>query len=316
MLTLIPAQIEKPFKVLIYKNDEGYSRNRAVGINYLNRFLIEEDNQFECAAVLDCTNDPNDLIRENLQKRLEQISNESNSDFIGHLVLFYDSEFSFVDEILPRVPDFPVIITYIGSEKQECVPKERYRKFYDEGGQIEYPNPYRPNDLESITVYESFGDDIEELYEHFKMNNITLKERRSLTRWFSLGYRHFDLQSDFVIQSESTVKTFHLSILSDHEEKKMYRSFLASPSIYEISEDYNRVNSEDYFGENFQEHSNKSSGLYYEEHSEHFGGRFENFKNVTAVSKKETNYALSLCARKTFFYTYKMGHMNAFLLEY
>ena len=294
-------QIEKPFKVLAYKNDRGYSRNRAVGINYLNRFLIEEDNQFECAAVLDCQNDSNYIIRENLQKHFERISNESNSDFIGHLVLFYDFERSFIYDFLPRLPDFPVIITCIGSERQECVPKERYEKFYNGGGEIEDKNPHEQNIFESITVNKSFGDDIDDLYEHLKMNNITLSDRRSLTDWFPLESTHS------VMHCESTVRTFHLSMLSDQEEKKMYRSFQASSSVYEISEDYKWVVHEDEIYD---------SSLPYFENSEHFEGRFENFKNGTTFSKKETNYVLSLCARKTFFYTYNMGDVNAYLLEY
>ena len=36
------AQIEEPLIVLIYKNHEGYSKDRSVGISYLNRFLIED----------------------------------------------------------------------------------------------------------------------------------------------------------------------------------------------------------------------------------------------------------------------------------
>ena len=39
---------KRPFKALIYDDTNyAYSRNRAAGMSYLNRFIIEEDTQFE-----------------------------------------------------------------------------------------------------------------------------------------------------------------------------------------------------------------------------------------------------------------------------
>ena len=82
-------RIEKPFKVLICENDRAYSRNRAVGISYLNRFLIEEDTQFECAAVVErkLGSSPENLLQD-LESHFNQFSNKS--DFICHLVLSCD----------------------------------------------------------------------------------------------------------------------------------------------------------------------------------------------------------------------------------
>ena len=59
-------------------------------MSFLNRFLIEEDIQFEihiCAGVVERYGD----MERNLVKNLKRISNNSNSDFIDHLVLSHDS---------------------------------------------------------------------------------------------------------------------------------------------------------------------------------------------------------------------------------
>ena len=60
-------------------------------MSLLNRFLIEEDIQFECAGVVERYMDTNLIMERNLLKSLKRISNESNSDFIGHLVLSGDT---------------------------------------------------------------------------------------------------------------------------------------------------------------------------------------------------------------------------------
>ena len=69
------AQIEEPLIVLIYKNDEGYSKDRSVGISYSNRSLISEDTQFEFVAIVDCTHSTLDGIESSrsIEKNLEKI---------------------------------------------------------------------------------------------------------------------------------------------------------------------------------------------------------------------------------------------------
>ena len=61
-------------------------------MSFLNRFLIEEDIQFECAGVLEHKHYMymRRNVERNLVKNLERVSKESNSDFIGHLVLSHD----------------------------------------------------------------------------------------------------------------------------------------------------------------------------------------------------------------------------------
>ena len=141
----------------------------------------------------------------------------------------------------------------------------------------------------SVQVKKSIGDDIDDLYDHFKMNDITLTDRISFTDWFPLVSTHS------IMHCELTVKTFHLSMLSDQEEREITREMFRNFEEYNIY--FNNLSFDEYL------RRNPSVG-------------FGNFKNETTLSKKETNYVLSLCARKTFFYTYDMGDMNAYLLEY
>ena len=108
-------------------------------MSYLNRFLIEEDTQFECAevvpALLENIAGPTTVKEredykksiENLGKSLEQNLLASNSDsFIGHLIisngLKYSSSFSNdVETYTARVSNFPLMITRIGSEIIRCI---------------------------------------------------------------------------------------------------------------------------------------------------------------------------------------------------
>ena len=186
-------------KALYYEDKNAYSRNRAVGMSFLNRFIIEEDNQFECAGVVDCQNYTDYPTLENLEKRFEQILNESNSDFICHLVL----SFMFFPSI-PVIPDFPFMITRIGKERLRCVQKEQCEKLYkkasNEGAKITYKM-----DRVQI-VYKSIGDDIDDFYTLIKMNNLIFSVRRPV--W-----------SYNLIETAGSVTTYHLSMLSDEEIK-------------------------------------------------------------------------------------------------
>ena len=68
-----------------------------------------------------------------------------------------------------------------------------------------------------MQVYKSIGDDIDDFYDRIKMNKINFTNERLLT------------SSDIQVQSLSnllqalhSVKTFHLSMLSKKEERKMH----------------------------------------------------------------------------------------------
>ena len=279
--------------VLINKNDEGYSRNRAVGNSYLNRFLIEEDTQFECAAVVDCTDNTLDDA-----KPFSTISNWSNlnwsnSDYICHIVIsgVFFGILNYYDPRISSNQNVSFLITFTGSERLECIQKEQYEKFYTHGEQItsflrtnaysgttqqiftakrdKYITDY-PSEHIFFQLHKSFGDDIDDFYDRIKKKEIKCINKNSLEyRTLNEGIWDFPWTCPWTLfKGHLTVKTFHLSMLSETEERKIC-SGVSHP---------------------YQDTRYKI---------------FDYFKNETALSNNMHNYALSLCARKTYYYEYK-----------
>ena len=122
-------RFKRPFKALIYY-EYAYSRNRAVGMSYLNRFLIEEDTQFECVGVAEFrrykVSEVSQYLKKTFESHFDQFSNKSNSDFIGHFILSGESLFS--SGLMQVFEDISHMITQVGSERLECVQKEHYEK--------------------------------------------------------------------------------------------------------------------------------------------------------------------------------------------
>ena len=273
-------RLKRPFKALIYDDTKyAHSRNRAIGTNYLNRFLIEEETQFECAGVVELRGfkgfEVSQYLKQNFKSHFDRFSNKSNSDSIGHLILsgeflsrYSPNDFYDLWDFMQMFEDISHMTTRIGSQRLECVKKEHYDKLYNEGGQIKYYNDktFGPikvnthdNEINTFDVHQSIGNDIDDFYDRIKMNKInygpeytdTMVQQkrhsygRLLTSPYFKGCNFFGL-----IKSPHAVKTFHLSMLSDQQERKI-------------------------------------------------GNReFHYFKNETTLSKKE-NYALSLCVRET-----------------
>ena len=184
-------------------------------MSFLNRFLIEEDIQFECAGVVEHKRDMETKMKRNIErdlmKNLERISNESNS--IGHLVLSTDLEYSSTYSIFDNIKNLTMMMTRINSKRLECVQQEQYNKLYkdasNEGGQIKYGN-------KTVLVYTSIGDDIDDFYDRIKTNKIKFTDIRNF-----LDYSDFQARLDNLLQARHSVKTFNLSTLSE-EERKMH----------------------------------------------------------------------------------------------
>ena len=259
-------------------------------MNYLNRFLIEEDTQFECAGVVDCYSSRvydtefSNSARENLKKNFKKIFNWSNTESIGHLVFsgdFYTKFREYADDYIPRLQGLSFLITCTGSERLECIQKDQYEKFYIDGGQITSflrTNPYCGTTKRIFTVkrdryisdypsqhkfevHKSFGDDIEDFYDGIKKNEVTCKNGREKHTGFWKLLRGWDFEEK-LLGGNLTVKTFHLSMLSETEEHEMCSSV-----------------------SNFYQDTGYKI--------------FDYFKSETALSKNMQNYAFSLCARKT-----------------
>ena len=167
-----------------------------------------------------------------------------------------------------------IMITRIGSERLECVQKEQYRKFYRNGGQIKTTVKDSGNwaDVEYETwVDKSVGDDIEDFYNRIKMKKIALD-------CVSRTFERFESIISLLDPSKPSVsvRTFHLSMLTDQEESEMH-----------------------------------SRGRKYENGY----ARFEHFKNKTTFLNNEQNFALSLCARKSNYITKDNLRKNGFLFN-
>ena len=251
-------------------------------MSYLNRFIIEEDTQFECTEVVEWKSGSSwenlvQDLKESFNRLVElrsyseiyqksgifkqvKFSKKSNSDFIRHLFLSFDFyPVDMISEIYPDIypfsddrpfksfidgirtsPEISHMITRIGSQRLEYVQKERYEKLYTEGGQIKY------NEVGSFEVHQSIVNDIDDFYDRIKMNKINFAERRLLTDYM---YKSFDDFFEFWDTPDS-VKTFHLSMLTDEEERKI--------------------------------HSENTDNL-----------KLDYFKNKTTLSRNEPNYVLA-----------------------
>ena len=282
----------KPFTVLYYNDENSYSRNRAIGMSYLNRLIIEEATEFECYGVL------NGIVSAAGQASysnyiLEQISNLESRTTVVHLI--FSADFSLelkswnINGLIEYIISLfksstQIMISRIGSERLECIQKEQYRKFYSEGGQIKttiqtqsriprfgnlkwnkFYNRVSNEDTDSeidiescyvceykTEVYKSVGDDIEDFYNLLKEQEINCINPNNGPQILFLGLLQKVMLLDPSNSSEPIVRSFHLSMLTDQEE------------------------------------------------DENLKGKFHKFKNKTALLEKKENYSLSLCARKTF----------------
>ena len=210
-------------------------------MSFLNRFLIEEDIQFECAGVVEYKNHRKSKEK-NLDKNLKRFLKESNSDFIRHLVLSDEINNPTTRSILNNLKNLPTMMTHIKSERLECVQKEQYTKLYNEasneGAQINYLkenigfSQYFSR-FQPLLVYKSIGDDIDDFYNRIKMNKINFTNKRLLTR-SDIGaqiVRH-RLSLSNLLRAPHSVKTFHLSMLSEKEERKMHSEETGIPSPF------------------------------------------------------------------------------------
>ena len=185
-------------------------------MRFLNRFLIEEDIQFECAGVVEHEGYMERNMERNLVKSLERVSNESNSDFICHFVLSHDFIYFTANSFWNNLKNL-TMITRIGSERLQCVQKEQYQNLYkeasNEGAEIKY------DENTTSLVYKSVGDDIDDFYDRIIMNKINITDKSFLS---DSEFCHNWARSFNLLQAPHSVKTFHLSLLSDKEERKMH----------------------------------------------------------------------------------------------
>ena len=205
-----------PCQVLFYKDEFSYSRNRAIGMSYLNRFLIEEEIQFECYGIYDEEFSYNRLVP--FLNMLKKVSSDQPDCITGHVIIADISKYipwnryTAVSE--HSIPDSGLIISRIESERLECVQKEKCKNFYT-GGVVSYDSGYNFQQ-----AYKSVGDDMDVFFRLITSGKMIANYQRSLRNYASDRFH------------ECTVATFHLSMLSDDEETKML-----SKNAYSITGD-------------------------------------------------------------------------------
>ena len=175
-------------------------------MSYVNRFLVEEESQFECDGVFEL--DGNASFRRNVRK-INLKSGDAQSKL--HVVISADLE-SIIPYLIPigRFKSTNLMITRIWSERLECVQKEEYEKFYREKGQIQYD----PKDTFQYIVRQSIGDAIEDFFQAVKMKRIAYNPKTKKS--------YYDFQSDFWRNRHDNIVTnFHLSMLTDEKENEM-----------------------------------------------------------------------------------------------
>ena len=186
-----------------------------MGMSFLNRFLIEEDTQFECDGIhLLSKNDLWADADSYLSNHIKRLADDRNQNQSGPSILHFIIA-DYPRRVAPREPlymldevkrDAKVVVnlmvTVISSERLECVQKERYEKFYKEGDNIKYDfKKFSYN----FSVYKSVGDDMEDFLHRNKTGILPTYKKATFEE----------------SNMKSSLKTFHLSMISDDDEKQM-----------------------------------------------------------------------------------------------
>ena len=208
---------------------------------YLNRLIIEENMQFECYGVLDPVSiipfeTTNYIISLNeilwmIDKAIVHVIISDDFGLKSYRRKVALSRFDKFLKLLWLLAPNEIMITRIGSQRLECVQKEQYQNFYRLGGQV---NTIQTNHFHGAVdvskyktiVYQSVGDDIEEFYNHIKMNRIYLINPTEETIYLTRVMLQKILSLDPFNSSKLIVRSFHLSMLTDQEENEMDYVFL------------------------------------------------------------------------------------------
>ena len=253
-------------EVLVYNDDMSlYFRNYSNAMTYLNRFLIDEKTENECIGIYKS----NQLV----PSPMEIITDDELESSIVHLIVAHNEpannesimEYTGMKSIMNNImtPTWvtstdkksKIIITKLCSVRTECVQSEKYKKFF-KGGNI------RVDSYHTVKVERSVGDDIEDF-----VDQLELVKR-------PINYPTKEINEKVV--------TFHLSLLSDKEERKMLASLAPRKDAME------------------KKMLQKSANIMRNPLvRERLTWDYENFKYETRLSKNEQNYALSVCYRKS-----------------
>ena len=345
--------------VLYYNDENAYSRNRALEMSYLNRLIIEENMQFECYGILD----PVSIIPAETSNYITHLLNcllrRIEAAAIVHVIISDDFGLKSYNKValrrfgkflksLWRVWPKEIMITRIGSQRLECVQKEQYQKFYRNGSQVNttiqtnyFDGGVDVSKYETV-VFKSIGDDIEDFYNHIKMNQIFLINRTEEKTYLTTVMLQQIFSLDPSSSSKLIVRTFHLSMLTDQEESEMDKICITRGKDISLTTDDSLPDENlvifsdeelwilglgprpsDQIGRsdkwrNLQEQLRKQGQLRKLEQlckQKPMLLKHEKFTNETAIYTNEENYALALCARKTFYIKYDSHNQKRILFD-
>ena len=184
-------------------------------MSYLNRFVVEEEGQFECEGVFGL----GDSSRRSLLSFIEDLRIWRLEKRIKQLELHIFISDSLLKTTLARILRrfrsrtnlSYLMITHVGSETLECVTEEEYDNFYKEKGRIRYATNHIFCPYIVCDVRRSIG--IEDFFQLIKMKKISMNPNLDLDRYFH--------EKDFKYRLESAVKNFHLSMLTEEKQNEI-----------------------------------------------------------------------------------------------
>ena len=171
-----------------------------IEMNCFNRFVAEENDQFEVYAFYRIKMHINGWakalaqIKKAIQKYAEQSKRDKTDKNTVHFI-WADHKYD-LDEILRTIKNEMTrvglkkgMVSFLQQHRYRCVTKEKYEQLYENGGEID-----------GGRTKLSLGDDLEDFLNRIKNNEIHDHE---------LG------------QEDNWINTFHLSMLSPEEKRKL-----------------------------------------------------------------------------------------------
>ena len=186
---------------VIEPDNQSTSMNyNTIGMNFFNRFVSEENDQFEVYAFYRINGLVNDEVR--IEKAVQKYAEESKQDkadkntvhFIWACPSFKREYLDLVNSMNNEMLRFGLkkgMISFIEEERYHCITNEECQQLYRQGGQIHGKD-----------LWLSFGDDLE---------NFLTQIKNDMHERFTPG----------IIEFFDLINTFHVSLLSPDQKRNL-----------------------------------------------------------------------------------------------
>ena len=189
-------------------------------MTYINRFVIEEESQFECDGVfrVDFATHGPPILRDVIAQLYRRTP---STTYLNELLplefhVFISADFSLRRHLtvlreLYKLRKHNPMVTCIGSERLKCIQKEEYETFYNEKGRVRYAYDGM---LTVLDVQKSIGDGVEDFFQLIQIKTFHYSQ-------FHLNYNMFYGDSLSRDRFENLVKNFHISMLTEEKQNAM-----------------------------------------------------------------------------------------------